>query len=92
MPRVSIAESDKTFEVKEGSIIYDALFEQGLDLPHGCLSGSCGACRILVLKGEENLQAVGVIEQNTIDSLKAEYKRKNHSPFLSRQSQRRHHH
>ena len=82
MPRVSIAETDQTFEVKEGSIIYDALFEQGLDLPHGCLSGSCGACRILVLAGEENLQAVGVIEQNTIDSLKAEYKSTKGEAFL----------
>lgn len=73
MPIVSIKDSNRTYEVKSGEVLYDALFDQGEELPHGCLSGSCGACRIEVTKGIENLLAPGVIEQNTIEALRAEF-------------------
>ncbi len=72
MPNVSIAGSTKTFEVKEGETLYDSLYEQGEVLPHGCLAGSCGACRVVIVKGKENLMPAGVIEQNTIDSVRSE--------------------
>jgi ferredoxin len=74
MPRVSIADTSKTFEVNEGEILYHSLSEQGEDLPHGCLSGSCGACRIEVLSGKENLHPPSVIELNTINSLRDEFR------------------
>lgn len=73
MPMVSIKDTNKTFEVNEGDIIYDSLSDRGETLPHGCLSGSCGACRVEIVQGKENLQAPGVIEQNTIDALKEEF-------------------
>jgi ferredoxin len=73
MPIVSIQGTTKTFEVKEGEVIYDALYDRGEELPHGCLSGSCGACRVEVCSGKENLQAPGVIEKNTIEALKDEF-------------------
>lgn len=73
MPRVSIKDSTKNFEVNQNEILYDALYDRGEELPHGCLSGSCGACRVEVISGKENLQAPGVIEQNTIDALKEEF-------------------
>lgn len=73
MPIVSIKDTDKTFEVNEGEVIYDALYDRGEELPHGCLSGSCGACRIEIVTGKENLNDPGVVEQNTIDSLKEEF-------------------
>jgi ferredoxin len=73
MPIVSIQDTTKTFEVKEGEVIYDALYDRGEELPHGCLSGSCGACRIEVCTGKENLQPPGVIEKNTIEALKDEF-------------------
>jgi ferredoxin len=72
MPRVSIADTTKTFEVKEGETIYNSLFEQGEDLPHGCLAGSCGACRIEILNGKENIHPASFIELNTINALKEE--------------------
>ncbi len=72
MPCVSLAGTTKTFEVKEGDILYDSLYDQGEVLPHGCLSGSCGACRVVIIQGKENLMPAGVIEQNTIDSVRAE--------------------
>lgn len=74
MPRVSLKDTDKSFEVNEGEILYDSLYDRGEELPHGCLSGSCGACRVEVCEGAENLGPAGVIEQNTIDSVTDEFR------------------
>lgn len=82
MPRVSIEGTEKVFEVKEGGILYDSLSDQGEELPHGCLSGSCGACRIEVVSGEENLQPAGVIESNTLESLRGEFTEKRGKDFV----------
>jgi len=78
MPRVSIEGTAKTFEVKTDDIIYNALSDQGEELPHGCLAGSCGACRVEILQGKENLLPPSVIEQNTIDALRIELKIDSH--------------
>lgn len=74
MPRVSIKDTNSTFEVNEGEILYDSLCDRGLELPHGCLSGSCGACRVLIYEGTNNLAPASFIEQNTIESIKEEFK------------------
>lgn len=73
MPRVSIFGTDKSFEIKTNSVLYDSLSDQGENLPHGCLSGSCGACRIEVIEGKENLAPAGVIETNTIEAIVDEF-------------------
>lgn len=72
MPRVSISGTNKVFEVEKNSILYNALADQGVDLPHGCLAGSCGACRIDVKAGSDNLAPASAIEQNTIESIVGE--------------------
>ena len=73
MVRVLITDLERSFEVKEEEIIYNALSDQDFELPHGCLSGSCGACRINIESGLENLKPAGVIEQDTINSLKKDF-------------------
>jgi ferredoxin len=73
MARVLITDLELSFDVKEEEIIYNALSDQDFELPHGCLSGSCGACRINIEAGMENLKPASLIEQNTIDSLKSEF-------------------
>ncbi len=83
MPIVSIKDTTRTFEVKEGEVLYDALCDRGEELPHGCLSGSCGACRVEITSGKENLQPAGVIEQNTIDALKDEFSKTKGLDFVS---------
>lgn len=83
MPIVSIKNTTKAFEVKEGEVLYDALYDRGEELPHGCLSGSCGACRVEITTGKENLQAPGVIEQNTIEALKDEFSKTKGADFVS---------
>lgn len=82
MPRVSIADTDKSFDVPTDGILYDSLSDQGEDLPHGCLAGSCGACRIEVLEGSGELHPAGIIETNTLESLKEEFREKRGENFL----------
>lgn len=68
-------ESNKSqlYKVNLNQILYDELERQGLVLPHGCLAGSCGSCRIHVDKGIENLSPMGVVETDTVDSIKNSY-------------------
>lgn len=78
MPTVSFSiDPEKSAEFQELEVeleqtIYDECERQGVELPHGCLAGSCGSCRMDVLEGAELLKPASVIEQNTIDALKAE--------------------
>lgn len=85
MPRVSIPDTNQSFEVNDGEVLYDALYDRGLELPHGCLSGSCGACKVEIIAGKENLQAPGVIESNTIEAIKEEYKATHGEEFLAKE-------
>lgn len=82
MPKVLLQDTDKVFEVNEQEIIYHALADRGEDLPHGCLAGSCGACRIEIINGAANLQGPGVIEINTLDCLKEEFTQKHGAAFI----------
>lgn len=49
---VTLKPSDHSFNVKENEFILDAALRQGIDLPYGCRSGSCGTCLGKVLEGE----------------------------------------
>ena len=75
MPRVSIKDENKEFVVPEGEVIFDSLDNQGYELPHGCLAGSCGACRIEVISGNDALKEPSVIEKNTIEAIKQNHQR-----------------
>jgi ferredoxin len=83
MPIVSLLDSNKTFDVNDGETLYDSLSDRGEELPHGCLSGSCGACRVEIVKGHENLQMPGVIEKDTLKSLREEFKQTHGDEFGS---------
>lgn len=66
-------EKDQKFDVEKGHILFDELERQGLSLPHGCLAGSCGSCRIEILEGAENLSNPGAVETDTIEHIKQNY-------------------
>lgn len=70
MPIVSYRDKNQSLKLDENEIIFDGFDNNGQTLPHGCLSGSCGACRVEIIQGEENLKPASSIEQNTIDSIK----------------------
>lgn len=75
MHTVSLPKKNKTFQIEDNAILFDSLEDQGETLPHGCLAGSCGACRIEVFAGAENLSKVSMIEENTVMAIKDNYKR-----------------
>lgn len=61
------------YEIEKGAVLFDALDALGETLPHGCLAGSCGSCRIQILEGEENLSPLSAIEADTIEHIKSSY-------------------
>jgi ferredoxin len=85
MPRVSLSDTNQTLEVTYGETVYQCLLDCGVELPHGCLVGSCGACRIEILAGKENLNKADFIEKNTIESLKEEFQIKRNEDFSQRE-------
>lgn len=48
---VTIANSDKTFVVKEGENILAAALRQGVMLPYSCKNGTCGSCKGTLISG-----------------------------------------
>ena len=85
MPTVLIKvlnEMDQQFEVTQGNILFDELERLGFLLPHGCLAGSCGACRIEILEGALNLSTPGAVETDTIESIKKNYCDSNRSELV----------
>ena len=71
MPTVSL--EDKDYEINSDQPVYMELSDQGMDLPHGCLSGACSACKVEILSGAENLSPPDVIEANTLEAVKSEF-------------------
>lgn len=66
-------ESIQVVECQVGQNLFQSFEEKGIKLPHGCLSGSCGSCRIEIIAGEENLSEPSFIEEDTLKSLASEY-------------------
>jgi len=50
--RVSLTKSARSFSVAPQQPILDAALDAGLNLPHSCKGGNCGACRARLLRGE----------------------------------------
>lgn len=75
MPTVSIRGNSKTYEINIGENLFSALKAQGHELTHGCLSGTCGACRIEVHKGSEALDVPDHEENLTLNFIKRNYER-----------------
>lgn len=92
MPTVSLVVpkpgSNESFEVvathsvDEGAVLFEALEEQGTILPHGCLAGSCGSCRIEILNGADQLSPASAIETDTIEHLEKSYRDRFGENFL----------
>ena len=49
--RVSLANSDRSFSADPDRSLLDAALGAGLNLPHGCRGGNCGACRGRLIQG-----------------------------------------
>ncbi len=87
MPKVRVMACDSdgkalgevAFEarVAHGKVLFEELDAAGHQLPHGCLAGSCGSCRVNILQGGELLAPPSVIEADTIKSVCANYRERN---------------
>jgi ferredoxin len=49
--RVSLSKSQQSFSVLPEQPVLDAALDAGLNLPHSCKGGNCGACRARLLQG-----------------------------------------
>jgi CDP-4-dehydro-6-deoxyglucose reductase len=50
--RIKVSNSGRNFSVERDQSVLDAALRAGLNLPHSCKSGNCGACRARLLEGE----------------------------------------
>lgn len=76
MPTVLVLKKNlkkpQIFKVSQKETILNSLEEQGEHIPHGCRSGACGSCKIIIHEGEKNLQPPSEIEKDTIESIRKE--------------------
>ncbi len=50
--KVRIKETDIEFTVEMGRTILETALSEGVDYPHGCRSGNCGACKSRLIAGD----------------------------------------
>lgn len=75
-------EVEKTTSIEIGQTLYEAFEDDGIELPHGCLAGSCGSCKVVVTEGDQFLKAPGAIEKDSISHITETYNRENGETFL----------
>ena len=77
MPKITFKDKNITIEVEKGRSILETALEHQVPLYHTCGGNcSCSTCRVLVLKGDENLSVMEEAERQILDSfdLKAPYR------------------
>lgn len=82
MPIVSIPERNLQININKNDLLFNACDDQDIKLQHGCLAGSCGACRIEILSGNENITPPMAIEKNTLESIYETYKKNFGEEFI----------
>jgi CDP-4-dehydro-6-deoxyglucose reductase, E3 len=50
--RVTLSQSNVSFEATQGQSVLEAALNASLNLPHSCKGGNCGSCRARLLTGE----------------------------------------
>ncbi len=69
MPKVTFKNSKETIETAQGSLLKDAVRENGWPIAFGCEDGVCGTCIIQVHNGKENLAPVQETEEQTLEMM-----------------------
>jgi CDP-4-dehydro-6-deoxyglucose reductase, E3 len=70
--RISVSKSDRSFSVAPDQPVLDAALNAGLNLPHSCKGGNCGACRARLLEGEvwyPNGRPLGLADSEVAEGL-----------------------
>ena len=69
MPKVIFTNNNRIVDVERGTSVLEAALTHHIDLFHTCGGNcSCSTCRILVLKGAENLSPMAEDEAGLLDS------------------------
>lgn len=69
MPKITFKNVKKTFEVEKGISILDMALRSHVPIYHTCGgNASCSTCRVLVLRGAENLSAMEPVEVEVLDA------------------------
>ena len=69
MPSLCFKDTDLKLRVEKGTSILDAALENGMPIYHTCGgNASCSTCRVLVVKGAENLSGIETAEEQVLDS------------------------
>jgi CDP-4-dehydro-6-deoxyglucose reductase len=72
MLRVKLFRSARAFETAADETVLDAALRAGLDVPHRCMGGNCGACRARLLEGDvgyPNGRPLGLSDVEAADGL-----------------------
>src|SRR5580704_1239917 len=70
--RVKLFRSARAFDSAADETVLDAALRAGLDVPHRCMGGNCGACRARLLEGEvaySDGRPLGLSDAETADGL-----------------------
>ncbi len=68
--KVSLSNSTRSFSVTPDRAVLDAALDAGLNLPHSCKGGNCGACRARLLEGRvryPNGRPIGLSDAEVAD-------------------------
>lgn len=52
MNKVTIKNSDHTFDVRPSQTVLQAAIDAGINLPYGCRNGACGSCKAKLVSGK----------------------------------------
>jgi ferredoxin, 2Fe-2S len=68
---IEVEQNQKSFhiQVKKGQPILEAALEQNLPLDYSCKKGTCGKCKVKIIKGSTNLQPVNSLERKKLSRL-----------------------
>ncbi len=69
-------ENDITVEAAIGNNLLEALDDGGLNLPRGCLSGACCACKVLIVEGGGALSTPQLKESESLEKFRANFEKK----------------
>ena len=68
---IEVEQNKKYFhiQVKKGQSVLEAALEQNVPLDYSCKKGTCGKCKVKVMKGSTDLQPVNNLERKKLNQL-----------------------
>ena len=67
--RATLAKAGKTLLVLANRSILDALRDHGIRVPSSCESGTCGSCKVRLLKGEADHRDLALLPEEQEDHI-----------------------